>query len=122
MKFSLMKPSIRKTDILLILALLALSVCLRAAGLSSRGTSASQVTISVDGQREATLDLSRDAEYTVSGYGGGVNHVVIQDGEVWVDEASCPDKLCVRQGRVRDSGQMIICLPNRVVVEITGEE
>ena len=45
---------------------------------------------------------------------------MIEDGWAWLREANCPDKLCVRQGRVRYSGQVITCLPNRLTVTVEG--
>ncbi len=50
----------------------------------------------------------------------GHNKVVIADGEVWMEEADCPDKLCISQGKISRSGQTIICLPNKVMVTIKG--
>ena len=50
----------------------------------------------------------------------GHNKVVITDGEVWMEEADCPDKLCVLQGKISRSGQTIICLPNKTMVTIKG--
>ena len=40
--------------------------------------------------------------------------------EVWMEEADCPDKLCVLQGKISRSGQTIICLPNKTMVTIKG--
>ena len=48
------------------------------------------------------------------------NKVVIEDGEVWMEEADCPDKLCISQGKISKPGQTIICLPNKTMVTITG--
>ncbi|HBE87040.1 MAG TPA: hypothetical protein DDW53_19330, partial [Lachnoclostridium sp.] len=39
-----------------------------------------------------------------------------------ITEASCPDKVCVRTGKIHRSGELIVCLPNRVVITIEGEE
>uniref|UniRef100_A0A7C4CA18 NusG domain II-containing protein n=1 Tax=candidate division WOR-3 bacterium TaxID=2052148 RepID=A0A7C4CA18_UNCW3 len=39
----------------------------------------------------------------------------------WVAESDCPDKRCVRQGRIARAGQAIVCAPNRVVVRLTGQ-
>lgn len=50
----------------------------------------------------------------------GHNKVVIADGEVWMEEADCPDRLCVSQGKISRSGQTIICLPNKTMVTIKG--
>ena len=53
---------------------------------------------------------------------GGSNILVIRDGQAWLSEADCPDKLCVRQGRIHYSGQVITCLPNRLTVTVEGGE
>ena len=38
-------------------------------------------------------------------------------------EADCPDKLCVHQKAISKNNETIICLPNKVVVQVTsGEE
>ena len=37
-----------------------------------------------------------------------------------VQEASCPDHLCIRQGKISREGEMIVCLPNRMIAEVKG--
>ena len=38
-------------------------------------------------------------------------------------DADCPDKICINMGTIRKKGQTIICLPHKLVVEITdGKE
>lgn len=46
------------------------------------------------------------------------NTILIQNQEVWMQEADCPDQYCVRQGKITEEGQTIICLPHKVIVEI----
>lgn len=50
----------------------------------------------------------------------GQTLIRVKDGQVWVEKASCPNKVCVRQGRISKPGETIVCLPNRVVVTIEG--
>ncbi len=45
----------------------------------------------------------------------------IHDGKADVTEADCPDKLCVHQKAISKTHETIVCLPNKVVVEVTGE-
>lgn len=52
----------------------------------------------------------------------GYNVVKLGDEEVSVIEASCPDKLDVLQGSISKIGQTIVCLPNRLVIEIKGTD
>ncbi len=49
------------------------------------------------------------------------NTLEIKDGVADMIEATCPDKLCVHQKSISDSGETIICLPHKVVVSIEGE-
>ena len=80
------------------------------------------VVVSVDGEEIERYSLSDSVDTVIHGYDGGTNHLIIRDGEAWLSEADCPDKLCVSQGRVSHSGDSIICLPHRVSVRvITGE-
>ncbi len=52
----------------------------------------------------------------------GYNKIEIGDGKVRVIEADCPDKLDVKQGWISNQGEVIVCLPNRMVVEIKSEK
>lgn len=50
----------------------------------------------------------------------GYNLMEIGDEKVRVIEASCPDKIDVHQGYISNIGETIVCLPNRLVIEIKG--
>lgn len=50
----------------------------------------------------------------------GYNLVEIGDNQVRVIEADCPDKIDVKQGYISRIGETIVCLPNKMVVEIKG--
>ncbi|HHY91473.1 MAG TPA: NusG domain II-containing protein [Clostridiales bacterium] len=52
----------------------------------------------------------------------GKNIVEIGEGKVRIVEADCPDQVCVRTGWISNSGQTVVCLPHKLVVEIEGEE
>lgn len=50
----------------------------------------------------------------------GYNIIEIGDEKLRVIEASCPDKIDVKQGYISRIGDMIVCLPNKLVIEIKG--
>lgn len=52
----------------------------------------------------------------------GYNKIEIKGQKVRVIDADCPDKLDVKQGWVGNIGEVIVCLPNRLVIEIKGEK
>ena len=45
----------------------------------------------------------------------------IKDGSASIIEASCPDLLCVKQKEIREAGESIICLPNKLVIRVINE-
>ena len=67
--------------------------------------------------RTVDLDTAPDEVFTVESDGGS-NTVCIKDGEIYVTEASCPDKICVKHGALRSELLPIVCLPNRLVIEL----
>ncbi len=73
----------------------------------------SSIRITVDGKEQGVYDLSRDQVIPI----GETNVCEIRDGQVRMIEADCPDQFCVKQGAFGVDGGMIVCLPNRVVIE-----
>lgn len=80
------------------------------------------VIVKVDGVTKKVCSLYEDTVFEVQGKNGGTNKIVIKSGKVQIQEASCPDKLCVHEHAISCGGQSIICLPNKVVVEIQLKE
>jgi hypothetical protein len=46
--------------------------------------------------------------------------VIIENKMVYVKQSTCPDQLCVHNNPISTSGNRIICLPNSVMILITG--
>ena len=88
-------------------------------GLAAGRESGGWAVVRVDGEVTGRYSLSENGTYPLN---GGSNILVIEDGQAWLSDADCPDKLCVQQGRVRYTGQVITCLPNRLTVTIEGGE
>ncbi len=107
-----------RADLILIASLLLLSL-LAFAALRLFTTAGAVAVVSVDGTEVARYPLSEPGRYVLN---GGSNVLVIEDGAARVVEADCPDKLCVRQGEARRTGESIVCLPNRLIVTIEGAE
>ena len=62
-----------------------------------------------------SVPITDDCEINV----GNTNTVVIENGYVYMKAADCPDKTCVHTGKIKDNSRAIICLPNKVRVEVT---
>lgn len=82
------------------------------------------ISIQVDGEEVKKIYFDKSVEgkefpiETEYGY----NLVKVEKDSVRVIDASCPDKLDVKQGSISIPGQVIVCLPNKLVVEIVGEK
>ncbi len=47
---------------------------------------------------------------------------MIENGTAYLSDANCPDKLCVHQGKISRTGEVITCLPNKLTVTVFGAE
>ncbi|MCC8028599.1 MAG: NusG domain II-containing protein [Lachnospiraceae bacterium] len=80
------------------------------------------VKISVDGEEYGIYDLDTDQEIPIEINGEVTNTLVIRDGQADMIEADCPDQLCVNMNAISVESETIICLPNKVAVEVISSE
>lgn len=122
---------IRKADIALLIFLAGvgiLSWLVPACIYASADTGEKSVRITASGEVYGTYSLSEDNTIHVEQYdtySDGMpplheNVVVIHNGTVHMESADCRNQVCVHTGEISKAGESIICLPNKVVVEITG--
>ena len=113
-----MTRSKTRYDIILIASLLLAALVSMGALLLLRREGKS-VRVEENGKTVAVYSLSHDGEYSLN---GGTNILVIENGTAYIREADCPDKTCVRAGRLTHVGESAVCLPNRVSVTVIGED
>ena len=109
---------LKKADLFLILI-----VCIVAFGgiivYSMLGSKdAASVVIEVDGEVYGEYELNKNQEVSIQ----DTNILIIKDGIVRMEEADCPDQICVNHRPISKNGETIVCLPNKVVVTVTGAE
>ena len=104
-------------DAVAILLVIALAGGLLWAFFASKQGSVAE--IAVENETVAVLPLSRDAVYPVSANGYNLT-VRVENGEVFVADADCPDKVCEHTGKVKAKGASIVCAAARVSVRIVG--
>ena len=111
-----------KRDIILVLVMLAvamMALLIINYGVKKKGTYA---VVKVDGQELYKLELDKDTTVDVAGYQGGLNRIEVKAGKISMTEADCPDELCVKTGKISRTGETIVCLPHRVVIEIKSTQ
>lgn len=71
-----------------------------------------------------TLDLSEASDRTFRIESeSGWNDVTIRDGKIFVSDADCPDKTCVKSGVLRHEHLPVVCLPHKLVIRFCeGDE
>lgn len=84
-------------------------------------TSKLYAVVTVNGEVLAKVDLSakKDDEFLIE-TSEGDNKIVVHDGGISIAEADCSDGVCVNQGTASKPGDMIVCLPHRVIIEVVG--
>lgn len=114
-----MKINLQKKDFILAVLILCIALLAFLAHQVIGSGGAGKVTIKVNGELKGTYSLSEDQEIEIN---GGTNVLQIKNGRADMTEADCPDQLCVNQRAVSRQGESIICLPNKVVVEVESSE
>ena len=76
------------------------------------------VAVIQNGTEIERFSLSEEQEYRIELEDGSYNLLKIQDGKVYMEEASCPDQICVNHRAIHNVGETIVCLPNELVLKV----
>lgn len=92
-------------------------------------TGESEILITVDGREWGRYPLSQPQTVVVEQADGSRNEIVITGDGAYMHTSTCDNQLCVQMGEVtldnwetRPNQTFIICLPNRVTVELIPAE
>ena len=83
------------------------------------GGSADKVIIHSGGKIFRELPLSRNIELEVPGPLGN-SKISIQNHQARIAADPSPRQYCVRQGWLKQAGEVAVCLPNQISLELTG--
>lgn len=111
---------IKKADIVLFVILVAAGLALSAWSFAA-GSSGQKAVVTVDGKLYGTYSLSQDQTIEIT-QKNHLNKITIKNGAVQMSYSDCRNQVCVKDGRISKTNQSIVCLPNKVMVEITGKE
>lgn len=107
----------KKQDGILIIAFLAAAAVFFWGFRLWNGKAPEEVVVYAGEEEYARFSIREDRELLIETE-NGTNRLVLKNGKADVTEASCPDKLCVNQSAVSQTGETIVCMPNRVIVAI----
>lgn len=125
-RFPKLRPCGWDALIVLAVAVLAL-VCVVAVWGGQDEAQELTVVISVDGEEVERLPLTRYPDmavpYSANGYTlyVALDHSLFPDAPgLRVSRSDCPTQDCVHTGVITRSGQSIVCLPARIIVQLVG--
>ena len=113
----------KSTKLILALLVILAAACAAVLLLKPKGTDRPVARITVNGTIVNEVDLTASSlpqTFTYEGPGGFSNTIVAEPGRIRVESAGCPDPVCVHQGWIEDGTVPIVCLPNKLIIEISG--
>jgi hypothetical protein len=113
---------IKKTDFIILLALLAVCSAGWLIYQKEYGSKAAVAEIYYKSKLVETVDLTQkvDRRFSIPQNKNVVFHQY-SDGSICFEKSNCPDKICVKAGRLKTIGQSAACLPNKIVLKIVAK-
>lgn len=119
-----MKVKIKKWDLIIICMLLVLSFLPYGFTKVILGDKANKVYayITVDGEfyKEIPLTGQKSRKEFIIETDEGSNKVIVENESIAIVEADCSDHICEKFGFRSRPGDMIVCLPHRILIQIKG--
>jgi len=114
------RPLLKRTDILIILTILALAAGLLIYRRAAADKGEDKICeLFVDNKLQSEIDLSKNGDIKVPGRENVV--LTVKDHAIAFTQSDCPDKICIKTGYISQPGQMAVCLPNRVAIKIVAK-
>ena len=88
-------------------------------GFDRPGKESETVEVEVGGKSVLTIDRDMDGIHEVMGP-LGTTRLEVRERRVRILSSPCPLKLGIKAGWIGTTGEMLVCLPNEVVVRLPG--
>ena len=75
-----------------------------------------------DGEVVDTVNLSEKEEKKILTGENDSVVIVSRDGKIYFENSPCPDKVCIKSGELEKNGDFASCLPEKVVIKISGAD
>lgn len=111
-----------KIDIILIISVLIAAFFIWAVPFFTQRGKPASVNVFQDGQKIGVYSLSEDQTVFIPCEEEHYNLLFISNGAASISDADCPDGLCVKAHSIQQSGESIICLPHKLVIQIESEK
>ena len=112
----------KKADFGILTALFLLGIILSIFIFRPENEEPGKLEVRQNGKVILTLPLNRDTVKTIKTETGSYNTFSLQNGRVAMNDADCNDHTCVDTGEIGNVGESIVCLPHRLVLQITAAD
>lgn len=120
------KLELKKLDIIIVAVLLVLSIIPSVyLMLFKSNNENSNIVIRIDGELIKSIPLKNENKSNIHefNFNNNIGYVEVKNGRVRMlemDREICPDAICSETGWIENSYESIVCLPNRIIVTIEG--
>lgn len=114
------KRMFRKKDMILIAVIIVIAAVSALLVKFVQQDTGAAIQITIDGKIYGEYNLSENQSISIDEVLGH-NKLVIANSSAYMDEADCPDRYCMDYKPITNSGETIICLPHKLVVEVVGQ-
>ena len=114
-----MRSRLKWGDFAIIAAVLLLAAGLAAVLARGQGGELLYAEVWQDNTLVERVQLTEETDRTIDL--DGHNVIVLSGRTAVMQSADCRDQVCVRTGTLTHAGQVAVCLPNRVVLRLTGD-
>lgn len=119
MKKTEKRKLLNKSDFIIILILLALSLLIFLFYNAVYNGDKVKAEIVIDGKVVKEVSLERNMTFRIAEK--PELEFEIKDNKIRFLHSDCPDKICVNTGFISKGGQTAVCLPNKTAIKITAE-
>lgn len=114
---------IKKSDLIILSVVLVVCAAAWYSYQNVFGNRAAKAEIYYNSQLVQTVDLTAgvDRRFSIEQNKNVVFHV-FKDGSICFEESDCPDKICIKAGKLHTIGESAACLPNGIVMKIVAKD
>ncbi|HEY5585405.1 MAG TPA: NusG domain II-containing protein [Ruminiclostridium sp.] len=109
----------KKTDLLVVLAIVLISIISLVIYNNIFSDKPAKAVIYYKSELVETVALNTgiDKTFSISQNKHVVFHLY-KDGSISFEESDCPDKVCIKAGKLNSIGETSACLPNEIILKI----
>ncbi len=110
---------ILKGDIIIIALIVILAVVIFISMLP-KSYNENTLEVYLDGELIHSVELTEDTQMTIEIDDVAHNTIEIDGTQVRITDSTCYDHVCENTGYISKSGEVIVCMPNKLLLKIVG--